>query len=48
MRFNQRIHKDKERVFTIEEERNTLEYQETKNLDIGKISSTGEKLEINI
>ena len=38
------IHKDKEKVFTIEEERNTLEYQETMNLDIENIASTSQQI----
>ena len=39
---NEIIHKDKEKVVTIEEERNTLEYQEKINLDIENISSTSQ------
>ena len=31
---NKRIHKNREKIVTIEEERKTLEYQETMNLDI--------------
>ena len=40
---NERIHKDKEKVVTIEEEMNTSEYQETMNLDIDKIPSTSQQ-----
>ena len=38
---NETIHKDK-RVVTIEEEKKTLEYEETKHLDIEKIASTNQ------
>ena len=38
------IHKDNEKVFTIEEENKTLEYQETINLDIKNIDSTKQQI----
>ena len=45
---NKRIHKDKEKVVTIEEQRKTLEYQEAMNLDIENIASTSQKICISI
>ena len=41
---NEIIHKYKEKVVTIEEERNTLEYQEILNLDIENIASTSQQI----
>ena len=41
--MNERIHKDKEKVVTIEDEKNTLEYQETMDLDVENIAITSKK-----
>ena len=41
---SERINKYKEKVVTIEEERKTLEYQETVNLDIENITSTSQQI----
>ena len=41
---NEIIHKDKETVVTIEDEKKTLEYQETMNFDIENIASTGQQI----
>ena len=38
------MHKDKENIVTIEDERNNLEYQETMNLNIGNIASTNQQI----
>ena len=45
---NETIRKYMERVFTIEEERNTSEYQETMNLDIENIANTSQQIWISI
>ena len=39
---NETIDKNKDKVVTIEEEKNTLEYQETMNLDIENMASTNQ------
>ena len=41
---NERVHKNKYRVVTIEEEKKTLGYQETMNLDIENIASTNQQI----
>ena len=45
---DERIHIDKEKVVTIEEEKKTLEYQETMNLDIENIASSSQQIWISI
>ena len=40
--YNKIIHKEQEKVVTIEEERKALEYQKTINLDIENIASTSQ------
>ena len=45
---NERIHNEKGKVVTIEEERKTLEYQETMDLDIEHIASTNQQIWISI
>ena len=41
---NERIHKDKDKVFTMEEEKQTLEYHQTMSLGNENIASTNQKI----